>query len=285
MPYTVPVSFDRFIENISLKGKHWETAIARRDLIVQRLISGFDVVDAFPTGSLVRETALRQRADMDIMVVLHYRKHIEGKAPNDVLQAVRDHLGNSAGLVKKNGQAVTIHYTAWPKVDIVPVYFVGSDAKNPIYYKFPDKNKGQWCDTDPRKHDLLVRQQSDRGRQLIQVIKTWNLAHSDYLRSFHIETMVLNFQAHGGSWPWEVYRFFDLALTSIDYQMYHPDSINGRVDDYLSYADRVQIKIRLGVAKKQAMMAWYYYEIGGASHQKSVDIYRTLFGDQFPAYG
>jgi tRNA nucleotidyltransferase (CCA-adding enzyme) len=88
MPYTVPASFNKFIENVSLTGDHKETATARKDRVVPLLSNSFTILDAFATGSIQRGTALKTIADLDVMVVLHWSKHIKGKSPEQVLQDV-----------------------------------------------------------------------------------------------------------------------------------------------------------------------------------------------------
>lgn len=88
MPYTVAISFDKFREHIELSGDHRETATARKDRVVSLLKNDFEILDAFATGSIPRFTAVRGHADLDVMVVLHYGKHIKDKTPLAVLQQV-----------------------------------------------------------------------------------------------------------------------------------------------------------------------------------------------------
>ena len=149
MPYTVPVSFDKFLENISLTGDHNETATARKDRIVSLLQNAFTILDAFPTGSISNGTALRAQADLDVMVVLHWSKHVEGKNPEQVLQGVRDALGDYRTNVRKNGQAVTLYYDSWPNVDVVPVSRCRNDDGTINYYSVPDMNSGKWLKSVP----------------------------------------------------------------------------------------------------------------------------------------
>jgi tRNA nucleotidyltransferase (CCA-adding enzyme) len=121
MAYTLAILFDKFREHIELSGDHRETATAPKDRVISLLKNDFEILDAFATGSIRRFTAVRGHADLDVMVVLHYGKHIKDKKPSAVLQEVRDSLGEYKTNVRKNGQAVTLHYETWPNVDIVPV--------------------------------------------------------------------------------------------------------------------------------------------------------------------
>ena len=82
MPYTVPISFDTFHDNINLfGGDHRSTANGRRDDIVATLGKSFEIVEAFSTGSIPKFTALKSHADLDVMVALHYGKHIKDNTP------------------------------------------------------------------------------------------------------------------------------------------------------------------------------------------------------------
>ncbi len=72
---------DGLLEEIAIDGSLMDTANTRRDRIVELLKDEFTILEAFPTGFLVRGTALSGHADVDVIVALHYGKHIEGKEP------------------------------------------------------------------------------------------------------------------------------------------------------------------------------------------------------------
>src|SRR5262245_30250902 len=114
MATTVEAAFNSFYGEINLSGDHREVANSRRDSVVSLLKYDFEVLDAFSTGSIPKYTALKGRADLDVMVVLHYGKHIKDKAPIQVLESVQASLSEYRTNVRKNGQAVTLHYKTWP---------------------------------------------------------------------------------------------------------------------------------------------------------------------------
>src|SRR4051794_28520964 len=89
MAYTVRYSFDQFFNNINLPGDHRETAASRRDRLVSILKNDFEILEAFTIGSIPKYTAIKGYADLDIMVALHYTKHIKDKLPSKVLSDVR----------------------------------------------------------------------------------------------------------------------------------------------------------------------------------------------------
>jgi hypothetical protein len=156
MPYTVEASFTSFFDKINLSGDHREIANTRRDDIVGKLsktftilesfstgsirddIVGklsktFTILESFSTGSIPKYTALKEHADLDVIVVLHYTQHIKHKTPTQVLQDVRNALAEWRTGARRNGQAVTLKYKTWPNVDIVPVSRTTDESGNVLH--------------------------------------------------------------------------------------------------------------------------------------------------------
>jgi hypothetical protein len=287
MPYTVPVSFDRFVENISLTGDHKETANARKERIVSLLGNTFAILDAFSTGSIPRGTAIKGHADLDVMVVLHHGKHIKGKTPEQVLQDVRDSLGQYRTNVRKNGQAVTLHYESWPNVDIVPVSRVVNDDGSVRHYNVPDMNSGAWLSSRPRRHaaaiDAKATECGVRFKPMLRMIKQWNKGHSDLMESYHIEALAL--QVCSGAladYSWDVFNFFNEAVKLTQ----EPLAYDGAyADDYLDYSTRQDVLKRLRTAADQTRAAWHLTYGSNSDHERAIELWRDVFKDRFPAYG
>src|SRR5690554_222452 len=216
MPYTVAVSFDQFYSSINLSGDHRKAANKRRDRLVSLLGNHFDILEAFPSGSVSRFTALCGHADVDVMVVLHFGKHIKGKTPSEVLRSVRDALGEYETGVRRNGQAVTLKYKTWPDVDIVPASRVSDEGKV-LGYEIPNSNTGSWISTNPKVHSADVEAASRRCgpnfRKAVKMVKWWNKAHSDYMQSYHIEVVALHAWTYKiDDLSWALTRWFDKAV-------------------------------------------------------------------------
>jgi len=96
MAYTIPVAFDTFLSSIALSGDHRDTAERRREHLVSLLEAKFTVLDTIPTGSILHGTAVAGTADLDIITVLHYGKHIQNRSPKAVLESIRDALAGSS---------------------------------------------------------------------------------------------------------------------------------------------------------------------------------------------
>lgn len=287
MPYTVAVSFDTFYENINLSGDHRDIANTRRDAIVSILKNNFDVLDSFATGSIPRYTALKNGADLDVIVVLHFGKHIKNKKPSEVLQSVRDVLAEYRTNVRKNGQAVTLHYTTWPSVDIVPAAHLVDDAGEVTSYKIPNMNEEEWIITNPKTHSENILEKArvcgPLFRRVITMVKHWNSKHSEYLQSYHIEVLAMQaFNDKMTDVTWNIYSFFDKASKLIVNPLWYQGS---QADKYLSYSDRMEAKSRLETARDKSRDAWYETYGERNNNEAAIVLWRQLFGEEFPAYG
>jgi hypothetical protein len=287
MAYSVEASFDAFYENINLGGDHRETANKRRDDILAKLGKTFSIIEGFSSGSIPKYTALKNHADLDVIVALHYNKHIVGKTPTQVLQAVRDSLAEWRTGARKNGQAVTLHYKTWPSVDIVPVSRVVNDDGSVSHYNVPDSNTDTWIASRPKSHAADIEKLSSmcgyNFRRIIKMIKHWNKIHGDYLQSYHIEVIALRvFDANLNDTPWNVFQFFDKARPLLASSLWHE---LGWVDNYLSSSDREQVLKRFDTAIDKSRMGWYMTHAENNNHKVAIEIWKQMFGDKFPTYG
>lgn len=286
MAYTVQAAFNQFFDEINLSVDHRKIANDRRDHLIELLGNKFDVVDAFPSGSIPKYTALHGCADLDIMLVLHYGKHMKGKTPTQVLQAVRDAIGYKT-TVRKNGQAVTLHYVTFPKVDIVPVYYVHNGDNKPQYYCIPDANTDTWIDSNPKEHANAIQGKAtecgDNFRKTIKMAKHWNKCHSDYLQSYHIEVLAQKvFEGTLLDLTWDVLQFFDKSIALLTSSLWHNGSY---VDGYLSANNRTEALKRFTTARDHARTAWYHTYAERNDHKAAITNWRIVFGEKFPTYG
>lgn len=287
MSYTVSASFDKFRENIELTGNHRDTANKRKDGIVSFLKNEFSILDAFPSGSIPRYTAVTGYADLDVIVILHYGKHIEDRKPSEVLQNVRDVLAEFKANVRKNGQAVTLHYKTWPNVDIVPVSRTTNSDGSVNHYKVPNMNDETWIQSRPRKHSLEMSDKnkicSDSFKRIVKMIKWWNRQHSSFLQSFHIEVIALKiFNDYLSDYPWNIFQYFEKAAEIVSKPLFHEDHY---IDNYLDINKRAEAVQRLETARDKARQAWYYTYGERDDHESAIYLWRQIFGDKFPAYG
>jgi hypothetical protein len=287
MAYTCEYSFNQFYEGINLSGDHRGTANARKEEIVARLEDTFTIVEAFATGSIPKFTALRAKADLDVMIALHHGKHIGSNTPTQVLEAVRKACAPWRPGSRKNGQAVTLAYSTWPSVDVVPVFRTLNSDNTVDYYNVPDSNTNTWIQSRPKEHAAAIEAKSTtcgyNFRRIIKMIKHWNKGHSDYLQSYHIEVLALNvFDTNLDDTAWHVFQFFDKAKPLLASHLYYQ---TGFVDIYLNYADRQEVLKRIDSAIEISRDAWYRALPKNNDNEGAITKWRQLFGDAFPAYG
>lgn len=286
MPLTVDAAFTTFFEAINLAGDHRGSANARKDRIVNLLEKKLEVVDAFSTGSIPKFTALRQAADLDVMVVLHYGKHVEGRSPTQLLATVREALADYTTSVRRNGQAVTLRFQTWPSVDIVPV---AKNVTNGIlnYYIVPDATRGGWIPSRPWALSTAIEAKATECgpnfRRVVKMVKHWNSRNGELLSSYHIEVLALTIlEGHSDDLPWDLVRLFDKSRTLMAQPLWYD---LGYADDYLGANDRILAARKLEAAAKLCSQAWLCTYGGRNDHRGAIALWRTLFGERFPTYG
>jgi hypothetical protein len=243
----------------------------------------FSILEAFPLGSLVSGTSLKGYADADVMLVLHFGNHIDGKSPAQVLQAVRDKLSEyNTRMAKKNGQAITLYFNTWPNVDIVPAYRV-TDNGTFYCYKIPNINDDTWIETRPKIHIQNMKAVSRSKINLVKIIKEWNRKHSSYLSSFHIEVMALSYEDFNEDYAWHTFKFFEHMYDKTQNRIPAPSGLGGYVDDYLGYTDRQEARKRIAIALGNSRNAWS--DAYNNRDRDSIEGFGGLFGERFPSYG
>jgi len=285
MAFTVDASFTQFFDSINLAGEHRVTANGRKDDIVAKLNKDFTIIEAFASGSIPKYTALKAHADLDVVVVLHYGKHIENKTPTQVLANVRQSLSQWRTGARRNGQAVTLKYVTWPDVDVVPVSRAIDNNGNVTHYNVPDSNTDTWITSKPKDHSARIETRSGacgpNFRKIIKMIKHWNRRSGDYLQSYHIEVLALTvFNVDLQDLPWQILHFFSAARPLLTSTLFYDVGI---VDNYLSVADRLQVLSRFDAARDKARTAWY--EGINNNQREAIGHWRQIFGQDFPAYG
>ncbi|WP_423368601.1 SMODS domain-containing nucleotidyltransferase [Burkholderia sp. LMG 32019] len=287
MTYTVDGAFSDFYQTINLPGDFRALAAIRRNHIVGLLGKRFDVIDSFAGGSIPKFTALK-KADLDIFVVLHFRKHCYNKLPSEVLLAVRQAL-NAKPSVRRNGQAVTLKYTSFPDVDVVPVFFTSHDGMRYDEAQFlnvPDMNTETWIKSRPKDHvDAIDAQAVSCGqnfRKAVKILKHWNAHHGHLLRNYYIECVALQQLAPGdlATLPQALANFFRVLSSTVLSPYYYRGD---QVDDYVTLENRLILYRKLVQARDAANTAWLMGVLGAAD--QAISQWRSIFWSQFPSYG
>lgn len=284
MAWTVDVAFKQFHDAINLAGDHRSAANVRKEWLAARLGSSFTVLESFAFGSIPKYTALSEYADLDILVALHYGRHIKDRKPSLVLADVKNALGTSAGATRRNGQAVTVRFSSWPNVDVVPAARVVDDDGNLTGYSIPDANQETWLHSRPTSHAKRIADSAAKHgpnfRQIIKMIKDWNRRQSVQLQSYHIEAIAVNGAWDWSDYSWAVFQFLKDAQSHLSWMWYD----DGEATSYLHWSRRGQVEKQLKVATDHAHTAWYQM-YSKNDHRAAISEWRRIFGLRFPSYG
>jgi hypothetical protein len=116
--------------------------------------------------------------------------------------------------------------------------------------------------------------------------KWWNIKHSGYLQSFHIEVIALNTfssRLSESDYPWHAYCWFKNAAELVTTgNLWYDISY---VDSYLDATKRREAVARLRRAETQARQAWHLTYGANNDHRSAIARWRTIFPERFPACG
>jgi hypothetical protein len=291
MALTVPTGFSALLADLNLTPTQKSTADGR----ILHLDSWFRAnvaCSTYPTkiGSYGRDTLIRWRRDIDVMVVLAYDPYWAhyGTDSAALLRWLRDRLNDAYGQTQVSTREVAIRMFLGDglQVDLVPLF-----ARQGGGYLLPN-GKGGWRATNPLFHASFMTQQNVRLevrlKPLVRLMKAWNEANGRHLHSFHLEIMVEQMWESESSvpdYPTAMATALRKATTYVDHPQYDPWLEAGlvRLDDYLSTDERARLVRMFAADRKRADDALTLAAAG-----KSKDAYekwKEVFPGRFPAYG
>lgn len=276
MPGTVAAVFDAFRQRLYLPQQP-RTELRILETVTTALRRQLHVIDTFLIGSCARGTACRMVYDVDIMVVLNYRRY-RWRYPEDLLWLVRQVLSQElteGDNIRVDGQAVTMRLFG-TRVDVVPSFqTVDGD------WLIPDTVTHDWILTNPIKHQELTEKTDQRFSGMfcdtVKMIKVWNQNRLVGLKGFHIELMaVLIFDDMPRTYSKALGQFFAQAPRRLTEGTCDPCIRNQRVDLYLNQAQRLdarQLLIQAANMAQYALDAEYH-----GKPWKAVGTWQALFG-------
>lgn len=289
MPTTISQGFAKLQDNLQITDLQEETVNTRQKNIREAIAEELTVLTSFVTGSYRRNTLIAPlaKADIDIFVVLDAGYYsVDGYASLlDRLKRVLLRTYTKTPDISRNGQAVTIRFTDF-KVDVVPAFYRQGGG-----YLIPDSVMKRWIATDPTEH-VKVWNTANASHQnqlvpVIRMIKQWNRSHSALLRSFHLETLILQVLNNVTitNLPSAARYVFDKAREASRYVVADPAGYGGDISAYLDTNDKVsEVVRRFETAYGQAVEAETYANTGLVSHAYAK--WQTIFGhDYFPSHG
>lgn len=290
MARTVTQAFADFKTNLEITTLQGSTVSTRQRNVRLNIAKELTVADDFLTGSYQRSTMIAplRDADVDVFIVLdssYYSAQPTG--PANVLARVKRAIDKSYSETtesSRNGQAITIKFSDF-KVDVVPAFNRQGGG-----YLIPDPNERRWIETNPKEH-VRLWSESNQNRSymlvpLLKMLKAWNRAHSQLLRSFHLEAMAREIFSYRSitSYPEAAATFFGDAEVYVTW-VSDPAGYGGNLGSYALNNSSLasSIKDRLRTAKQKADEAISYNASG--YNELAVNKWRVVFGDYFPSYG
>ena len=268
-------------------------------------------------GSFARKTKIRPLDDIDLMICYkgqggtYHSTEITGvydiRIPDNVkvLSELRNDDGmlNSRKVVEnlkaalknvpqyqkadihRNQEAVTLTLSSYEwNFDIVPCFYTTTN-----FYLIPDGD-GRWKPTDPRIDKKRV-EDADANigmvRQIVRTMKYWkNRAwDKEKLSSYAFEQIVL--AAIENMEIYDIQRNVYVVLSQLSSAIKRciPDPKGYQGD--LNCLTREERQTYSEIAEKYSAIAndAYIAETFYGNHQKAIDSWRTIFGNDFPQYG
>jgi hypothetical protein len=288
MPTTIAQGFAKLQENLQISDLQDATVDTRQKNIREAVAKELTVLTSFVTGSYRRDTLIAPlaKADIDIVVILDPSYYTADGYANllDRVKRVLKVTYPTTPEISRDGQAVTISFTDF-QVDVVPAFHRKGGG-----YLIPDSVLKRWIESDPTQHvNIWNNANVAHLRQLVPVIrmiKQWNHAHSALLRSFHLETVILQVLNNVtiSNLPSGARFVFDKAREACKFVVNDPAGYGGNIAAYLNTKEKVaEVVKRFETAYAQAVEA----ERLAAANQipQAFAKWRTVFGDYFPPFG
>lgn len=195
------------------------------------------------------------------------------------------------------GEAVTLSLSSYDwTFDIVPAFHCENNGEE--FYLIPN-GKGGWKKTNPKieRNRVTKLNKVFNGKVLetIKLIKYWNKrGKMPTVTSYLLETMVLDYfdQAkhysiddNGNTFDYCDVHFKD-ALNYISHKVYESvqdsKNIQGNIND-ISIEYKIKLAARCRNDYQKCVQA-FNAEIKENDHEKSINCWRTVFGEKFPKY-
>ena len=194
--------------------------------------------------------------------------------------------------VIKNGEAVSVQFKAKSNdlnFDIVPCFFTKPQQDGRTFYLIPNR-KGSWKKTDPRidqrRVSEIVKRLGGVVLYSIRLFKYWNnYAKMVTVDGYVMESILLDYyETKEEVSPYVDINFINLlsyVYERIEYSISDPKKIQGDINN-LDYYERQSVKEKVKTVYGKAVQA--YYAEKDNDYEKSINIWRDIFGKDFPRY-
>lgn len=288
MTLTTAQAFTEFLGGLTAT-EYQKTSIieARKKTVDDRLSEKFLATSDLPylegilIGSAKKGTIIRPFDDIDVLAVFSNSKSAWDKYRWDsksFIYRIRDaYAGLSVQQVGTRGQAIRVFYQTGGHVDVAPVFSAGNGV-----YKLPN-GAGGWIDTAPTIANQWFSTKNQKLNYhlapVVRLAKSWNRAHSHWMRSFHLETVAgAMFISLGSNYREALQKYFESAPSNL--HVNDPGGQSGDLYNYLSYSGQQSLLQALSAAAERAKRATDAEERG--DHYEAKRLWRIILGDDFP---
>ena len=192
--------------------------------------------------------------------------------------------------IKRNHEAIVLNLISkdW-SFDIVPCFFTKPEVDGRTFYLIPN-GKGNWKKTDPRiDKDRISKLRKTHGNAMLDAIrlfKYWNkYANTCTIDGYISECLLLQYFELNNNDSELKFLFYDLLLyvrNNIYFDIQDPKGIQGNINN-LSFNEKSNIQTKVDNIIYKANEA-LRTEIYDNNTEKAINIWRNIFGEDFPKY-
>lgn len=258
--------FDIFLNSVTPSAHEKTAALQQAQDIADKIKLYPGVQTCLITGSMVRSTAVRTYSDVDIVAVVDAASELGQKDPGTFVSALAHKLRETESNVQLSENAVRIAYAEGLAVDVLPAIHVGVNSKGDDVYRIGAGNRDGWQTYIPEDQNRVVeeaaRSLGSNYKKLVRLCKWWSKTHGQPISSYEIERVAAKaFSRKIPALPRAMIDFFDYATRSMD--------------------DASRTTDEIDQSKSIAQEACATWDSGNTT--KSIELWRYLLGDHFPA--
>ena len=220
------------------------------------------------------------------------------KVKNKLVSALQNISQYEKSEIHARGEAVTLKLRSYPwSFDIVPAFYYAGDQYNTPFYLIPN-GYGKWKKTNPKLEQARVSNLNKKFNNIflkvVRLIKYWNRRGlMPTITSYVLETIVLDYfdqASHNVVDDGKSYDYPDIHFR--DALKYIRDHITSIVHDSkgiqndinnLNWGQKIKIQTRATTDYQKSYDA-VYAEVHEKNVKKSMNIWRDIFGGDFPQY-
>jgi hypothetical protein len=284
---TTARAFAKLDDLIRLDARDREVIEARRseaDRVLRGIFpprSALPLVGVAAIGAAGRDTMIKPLDEVDIFAVFSAANSAWKRFrwdSRDLLLCVRDAIGGDRiQTIGTRGQALRVVYDAPPDVHLVP----GFDHPR-AGYVMPDR-VGGWLATRPEQHASWMANAGPRVMSAVRLLKAWNRVYGSHLRSFHLEALAGHVLIGRGLNSRQGLAEVFAQISEVGFVAHDPSDLGVDLSTYLRPSDRAELAEPISFARDRADRAVVAEQAG--RHEEAVNLWREIFGPEFPTFG